>query len=193
MKKFLILVFASLFLFSGCGNTSYFQSTKLIEETTEEVAEETETQDSISEIVPTMIFIQVAGAVKNPGVYELKTGARVYSAIEAAGGLLDDADDSDINQASVLEDGQKIYVYTVEEKLKEQETSTEAAIDDGLVDINKATEGELTTLPGIGQNKASQIVEYRQSNGAFTSIDDIKNVSGIGDGIFKQINSLIKV
>ena len=92
-----------------------------------------------------------------------------------------------------MEDGQKIYVYTVEEKLKEQETSTEAAIDDGLVDINKATEGELTTLPGIGQNKARQIVEYRQSNGAFTSIDDIKNVSGIGDGIFKQINSLIKV
>ena len=189
MKKFLILVFASLFLFSGCGNTSYFQNTKLIEETTETP----ETQDTLSEIVPTMIFVQVAGAVASPGVYELKTGSRVYAAIEAAGGLLDSADDSDINQASVLEDGQKIYVYTVEEKLKEQESALDAAINDGLVDINKASEAELTTLPGIGQNKARQIVEYRQSNGTFTSIEDIKNVSGIGDGIFKQINSLIKV
>jgi competence protein ComEA len=69
----------------------------------------------------------------------------------------------------------------------------EAEANDGLVDINKATESELTTLPGIGENKARQIVEYRQSNGSFSSIEDIKNVSGIGDGIFNQINSLIKV
>lgn len=189
MKKILFLVFASLFLFSGCGNTSYFQSTKLIEETTED----TEASENISELVPTMIFVQVAGAVENPGVYELKAGSRVYAALEAAGGLLDSADDSDINQASVLEDGQKIYIYTVEEKQLEQAKEEAAAINDGLVDINKASEAELTTLPGIGQNKAKQIIEYRQANGGFSSVEDIKNVSGIGDGIFKQINSLIKV
>lgn len=189
MKKLFILVFASLFLFSGCGNTSYFQSTKLIEETTETK----ETQEELSEVIPTMIFVQVAGAVVKPGVYELKAGSRVCAAIEAAGGLLDSADDSDINQASVLEDGQKIYIYTFEEKQEEQAKEEAAAINDGLVDINKASEAELTTLPGIGQNKARQIIEYRQSNGSFSSVDDIKNVSGIGDGIFKQINSLIKV
>lgn len=192
MKKFLILVFASLFLFTGCGNTSYFQSTKLIEETNDSVDTQ-DNQEKLSEVVPTKIFVQVAGAVNKPGVYELKEGSRVYAALEAAGGLTDSADDTDINQASVLEDGQKIYVYTIDERLEEQALQEEAAIDDGLVDINKASESELTTLPGIGQNKARQIIEYRQANGAFASVDDIKNVSGIGDGIFKQINSLIKV
>ncbi len=190
MKKLLFLVFASLFLFTGCGNTSYFQSTELVEETNQSTEEQ---QDTFSEVVPTVIYVQVAGAVVNPGVYELNTGSRVYAALEAAGGLTEEADDSDINQASVLEDGQKIYVYTADERAEVLALEAEAEANDGLVDINKATESELTTLPGIGENKARQIVEYRQSNGSFSSIEDIKNVSGIGDGIFNQINSLIKV
>ncbi len=144
-------------------------------------------------MVPTVIFVQVAGAVCKPGVYELSSGSRVYAAIEAAGGLTEQADDSDINQAAVLEDGQKLYVYTIEERALEEAKEAATQAEDGLVNINTATESELTSLPGIGQTKAKQIVEYRQSNGSFSSIEEIKNVSGIGDGIFNQINSLIKI
>lgn len=189
MKKLFSLVLCSLIFlsFSGCGQTSYFQSTELVNETDEE-----EQSVDIQEVVPQVIFVQVAGAVKKPGVYSLSTGSRVYAAIEAAGGLLDSADDSDINQASLLEDGQKLYIYSIEER-KEIEQQEKSSEDDGLININTATEAELTTLPGIGQTKANQIVAYRKANGDFASIEDIKNVSGIGDGIFNQINSLIKI
>ena len=188
MKKYIFLVLCSLLLFTGCGHKSYFQSTELVEET----KEQEETSTDISEAVPQVICVQVAGAVLKPGVYELPSNSRVYAAIEAAGGLLDSADDSDINQASYLEDGQKIYVYSTEEK-ETMLLSEETSEDDGLINLNTATEAELMTLPGIGQSKASQIISYRDANGDFTSIEDIKNVSGIGDGIFKQINSLIKI
>lgn len=191
MKKFLVLVFCSLFLFSGCGNTSYFQSTELVDETnkSEESAESTD----ISEVINPVIFVQVAGAVVKPGVYELPNGSRVFAAIDAAGGLLDTADDSDVNQASVLEDGQKVYVYTYSEREAIESAEAEKDESDGLVSINRASASELTNLPGIGQAKANQIIAYREANGDFTSIEDIKKVSGIGDGIYNQINSLIKL
>ncbi|CBK74865.1 competence protein ComEA helix-hairpin-helix repeat region [Butyrivibrio fibrisolvens 16/4] len=191
MKKVLFLVLCSLFLFTGCGHTSYFQSTQLVEESAESGEASEDATSDISEVVPQVICIQVAGAVSKPGVYNLPTGSRVYAAIEAAGGLLDSADDSDINQASLLEDGQKIYVYSLEER--QQIESEKADKEDGLVNINTATEAELTSLPGIGQAKAAQIIAYRSANGDFASIEDVKNVSGIGDGIFKQIYSLIKI
>ena len=191
MKKVLFLVLCSLFLFTGCGSTSYFQSTELVETSDKSEAPE-DTTSELSEAVPQMICVQVAGAVKEPGVYNLPASSRVYAAIEAAGGLLDSADDSDINQASLLEDGQKLYVYTIEER-QELEASESQAEDDGLININTATEAELTSLPGIGQAKAAQIIAYRNANGNFSSIEDVKNVSGIGDGIFNQIYSLIKI
>ena len=190
MKKLFYLAFCSLFLFSGCSKASYFQSTELVEEVDNE---STAKEQVVEDVLPTTIYVQVAGAVKKPDVYELLEGSRVYAAIEAAGGLLESADDNDINQAALLEDGQKLYIYTAEE-IKELEAKEEAKeADDGLININKATATELMSLPGIGQSKANQIVAYREANGSFSSIDDIKKVSGIGDGIFNQINSLIKI
>ena len=190
MKRLLLIACCSLFLFTGCKKASYFESTELVEETTEEQ----NAKDAVEQLMPETIFVQVAGAVNSPGVYELKSDSRVYQAIEAAGGLLDTADDSDINQAMVLEDGQKLYIYTAEE-LEEITKKEEAAssVDDGLININVATAADLRTLPGIGETKANQIIAYREANGEFSSVEDIKNVSGIGDGIFNQINSLIKV
>ncbi len=189
MKKLFCVACCSIFLFVGCGKASYFQSTELVE------AKEEQTDESkvVENLIPATIYVQVAGAVVKPDVYELPNGSRVYAAIEAAGGLLDEADDSDINQAALLEDGQKLYIYTEEEiaDIERQEQSKEA--EDGLVNINTATATELMTLPGIGQSKANQIIAYRDANGLFSSIEDIKNVSGIGDGIFNQINSYIKI
>ena len=187
MKKYILLVLCSLLLFTGCGHESYFQSTELVEDTNKQ--EDASCDES--SIVPQVICVQVAGAVQKPGVYELPSNSRVYAAIDAAGGLLDSADDSDINQASLLEDGQKLYVYSIDERATA--LSEEKSDEDGLINLNTATEAELMSLPGIGQTKASQIIYYREANGDFTSIEDIKNVSGIGEGVFKQINSLIKI
>ena len=192
MKRLLLIACCSFFLFTGCKKASYFESTELVEETTEEES----AKEAVEQRLPETIFVQVAGGVNAPGVYELKSGSRVYQAIEAAGGLLKEADDSDINQAMLLEDGQKLYIYTAEEmaELAEKEAALqESSVDDGLININVATAADLRTLPGIGETKANQIIAYREANGEFSSIDDIKNVSGIGDGIFNQINSLIKV
>lgn len=189
MRKFFSLVCCSLFLFTGCGQTSYFQSTETVE-VKEDEAEALQPQD---EITSSRIFIQVAGAVVTPGVYELSADSRVYEAIEAAGGMLDSADDSDINQASFLEDGQKIYIYTAEERQEQALLEESSKRDDGLVNINTASIDELTSLPGIGEAKAKQIIAYRDSNGLFSSTDDIKNVSGIGEGIFNRIISHIKI
>ncbi len=188
MKKFLSLVFCSLLLFSGCGRTSYFQSTELI---AEDNKDSKTPEEAVTELLPEMIYVQVSGAVVNPGVYELPPGSRVFAAIDAAGGLSDSADDSNINLATQLEDGQKIHVLTSEELLQEQAAQKE--IEDGLININTASANELMTLSGIGQAKAEQIIAYRNEHGSFSSIDDIKNVSGIGDGIFKRINSQIKI
>lgn len=192
MKKIICIACCSFFMLTGCGKESYFQSTELVEATDETMEDNEVVEENLSEV----IYVQVAGAVAKPDVYELPAGSRVYAAIDAAGGLLDSADDTDINQAALLEDGQKLYVYTIDEaeqlKLEQMELEEQAA-SDGLVNINTASLSELTTLPGIGQTKANQIIAYREANGNFTSIEDIKNVSGIGDGIFNQINSLIKI
>lgn len=192
MKKFLIVACCSLFLFTGCGNTSYFQSTEMVDPEGEAESKE----QVIEDVMPESIYVQVAGAVTSPDVYELPVGSRVYAALDAAGGLLDSADDSELNLASPLEDGQKIYVYTVEEmeaRAEELKLIEEAAVDDGLININTASALQLQALPGIGESKANQIVSYREANGEFSSLEDIKKVSGIGDGIFNQINSLIKL
>ena len=192
MNKLLCLVCCSLLLFSGCGSTSYFQSTELVEST--ETSESDNTSDELEEHSESdTIYVQVSGAVENPDVYQLPADARVFNAIQAAGGLLDTADDSDINQAESLTDGQKIYIYNVDE-VKEMESQKQIDdADDGLININTASASELTSLSGIGDAKAAQIVSYREANGDFSSIEDIKNVSGIGDGIFNQIKDYIKV
>lgn len=192
MKRLLFIACCSLFLCTGCGQASYFQSTELVGSTEDDQSKE----QVVEELIPEVIYVQVAGAVNKPDVYELPVGSRVYAAIEAAGGLTDSADDTDINQAAMLEDGQKLYVYTIAETeaiAEKEQLLAEQSADDGLININTATAAELRTLPGIGETKAKQIVSYREQNGDFSSIEDIKKVSGIGDGIFNQINSLIKL
>ena len=190
MKRLILFACCSIFLFCSCSKASYFQSTELVEEADNK---QEANQQAVEDLIPKTIYVQVAGAVNKPDVYQLPEGSRVYAAIEAAGGLLDSADDSDINQAALLEDGQKLYIYTVDEATSLAAKAQAEEADDGLVNINTATVTELKTLPGIGESKANQIIAYRDANGSFSSIEDIKKVSGIGDGIFNQINSLIKI
>ncbi len=129
-------------------------------------------------------------------------GARVYEAIELAGGFAKDAAISAVNQASVLQDGQQLYIVTVEEQKTKQLSSSEVSLetsgegrvaDAGKVNINQASEEELMTLPGIGASKAADIVRYREEQGRFEQIEDIMNISGIKEAVFGKIKDKITV
>lgn len=137
------------------------------------------------------LAVYVCGAVKHPGVYELAEGSRVYEALELAGGVTADASPTAVNQAQLLTDGEMIEILTVSEAA-EQET-VQAAASDGKVNINTADADELKTLPGIGDAKADSIIAYREQNGAFAAIEDIKNIEGIKDGVFAKLEDHIKV
>lgn len=169
------------------------------------------------------IYVHICGAVKKPGVYALEAGSRVYQGIEAAGGFAEDACEDFINQAGVLADGQRLVVPTAEEAeavkaddLYREIWQTEMRKDAGgsgmtvgegstaesagsagssgaLVNINTASESELSSIPGIGAGKAAAIVKYRQENGVFASIEDIMKVSGIKQGTFEKIKDKITV
>ena len=137
------------------------------------------------------LTVYVCGAVGHPGVYKLPANSRVYEAVELAGGMSEDAAPAAVNQAELLTDGQMIVIPTKEEEQVREEA--EEAREEGLVNINTADIDELKTLPGIGDSKARSIVAYREKNGAFGTIDDIKNVEGIGDGVFAKLEDCIKV
>lgn len=150
------------------------------------------------------LIIHISGAVANEGVVTVIQGARISDVIDVAGGLKDNASLKNVNLAYMVEDGQKIYIPTKEE---EQEMENEYTIvqegnnsnkisykeENDKVNINKATQIELEELPGIGSSTALKIIEYRKENGDFKSIDDIKNVNGIGDAKFNNIKEYIEV
>lgn len=135
------------------------------------------------------VCVYVCGAVVHPGVYYLSPEARVYEAVEAAGGFAQDADADAVNLAECIFDTEQIYIPTEggEDHLSLSSRS------DGLVNINTATAEELMTLPGIGQSKAADIIAYRKGFGGFSSIEEITNVSGIGEATFERLKDLIKV
>jgi len=148
------------------------------------------------------IAVHVVGAVPRPGLYEFADGARVQDAIDAAGGLLAEADPGSINLAALLEDGQQLDIpYTAgSEPVPGSGSSglplpTEAptAGAEDLININTATAEELDSLPGIGPTTAQKILDYRVANGPFNTIEDIMNVSGIGPSTFENIKDLITV
>ena len=141
---------------------------------------------------PLSVFVYVCGAVQKPGVYELPAGSRVYEALEAAGGLTEEADEKSLNQAELLRDGSQITVYTKEEASSLPAPAGETA-GSGKVNLNTAGKELLTTLPGIGDAKADAILQYREENGGFSSIEEIMQIEGIKEKVFEKIRDLIEV
>ena len=163
------------------------------------------------------IKVDIKGLVNNPGVYEIDKNSRVIDVINISGGLVEGADTDSINLSKILKDEDVIIVYNINDydKLKEEfntkieyckkdnndscvtevASNNDTGINDNntIININNASINELTTLPGIGDEKAKKIVEYRETNGLFNSIDDIKNISGIGDSIFDKIKEFITI
>lgn len=153
--------------------------------------------DSTKEENTNKIIVHITGEVAKPGIVELKEGERVYNAIEKAGGVTKNADTSKINLASIVEDGIKINVPNINDKTEDinndETINLNTETKDNIVNINTATQTELETLPGIGPSLAIKILNYRKEKGKFSKIEDIKNVSGIGDSKYENIKNLIKI
>ena len=149
---------------------------------------------------PQKIKIHITGEVNNEGIVELEEGSRIDDAIKAAGDITGLADLSKVNLAYELSDGQKVYIPSVNEEIEEYATSDagenvleEKSSSNGKININIASSEELQTISGIGESLANRIIDYRNSNGKFKSVEDLKNVSGIGDKKFEDIKSKIIV
>lgn len=146
--------------------------------------------ESDTSIIDDAICVYVCGNVVSPGVYEMETGMRVADAIRLAGGTSSDADETVLNLADYVTDGQRIYVPDKEEAASGSYRQDEGS---GLININTAGVSELTTLPGIGQSRAESIIDYRENNGKFKNIEDIMNISGIKEAAFSKIKDYICV
>ncbi|MDE6024255.1 MAG: helix-hairpin-helix domain-containing protein [Lachnospiraceae bacterium] len=138
-----------------------------------------------------LLAVYVCGAVVNPGVYYMEPGAIKQDALYAAGGFSEEADREYINLAERISDGEKIYFPSEEET--EYYISIDQDKESGLININTADEETLMTLPGIGKSKARAIVAYREEHGSYKSVDDIKQISGIKDGVYNNIKDYICV
>ena len=184
-----------------------------VEESLQENSEEAKETNKENE---ENIVVHISGAVEQEGIVELKVNSRVADAIEKAGGLKDDANTNDINLAYVLEDGMKIYIPNKQETEEKQTITKESGVieentaqettqktsqttvnktnsNTKKVNITTALQTELETLPGIGPSIATKIITYRKENGGFKTIEDIKEVSGIGESKFNNIKDLITV
>ncbi|HEL2203880.1 TPA: helix-hairpin-helix domain-containing protein [Streptococcus suis] len=163
-------------------------SSELVEETSTEVSEK-----------PSQLVVDVKGAVAKPGLYTLEADARVNDAVEAAGGLTSQADPKSINLAQKLSDEAVVYVASKDENISVVTSATASSAmsqeekNTSLVNLNTATEADLQTISGIGAKRATDIIAYREANGGFKSVDDLNNVSGIGDKTMESIRPYVTV
>jgi len=133
-----------------------------------------------------VILVHVLGAVERPGLYELRDGARTVDAIAAAGGLTDAADQAQLNLARFVADAEQLYVPALGEA-----AAADPSGAGGKVNINTADAAALDTLPRVGPAMADRIIAWREANGPFTSIEDLMNVTGIGDKTFEGLRDLV--
>lgn len=139
------------------------------------------------------IIIDVKGAIKNPGVYEVQSGDRVIDIVEKAGGLLDNADRNNVNFAMKLVDEMVLYFPAIGEEISTVTESGVGQADDGKVNLNKASQEDLLTLTGIGPSKAEAIIEYRDQNGPFKEVEELMEISGIGEKTFEKLKGEVTV
>lgn len=141
------------------------------------------------------VVVYITGAVPRPGVYALPKNARVQDAISAAGGFLAEAEKSEINLAALLEDGEKLDIPYIEGASPVLGTPgpTVVAVTTELININTASLEELDALPRIGATLAQRIIDYREENGPFLTIDDLDNVTGISAGMIEDFRDQITV
>lgn len=192
-----IAICAIVYYFSNQEKTDTYDNILASDVMVENKMQENETEEEKSKIK-----VYVTGEVNQPGVIELEEGARIQDAIEGAGGIKAEANLKNINLAYEISDGEKIYIPNLsevleeeilEEPVSEESNSSSSSSSKGKININKATETELTSIPGIGASTAQKIISHREENGKFKTIEDIKNVSGIGDAKYEKMKDSICV
>ena len=207
-KKKILWMLLPVLVFGGCGSQGSVlkrtqEESSLLEtqEKEPETADGAETKDGqeenpeqTEESLPEWIYVDVCGAVENPGVYRIEAGSRVFQVLEQAGGCTEDASLETVNQADLLTDGQKIRIYTMEEAGQmEKELQEEDSLLDGRVDINRAGKEELMTLTGIGETRAQAILAYRETNGNFSSVEELMQVEGIKEKTYEKLKDQIRI
>lgn len=183
-----------LFLSKNAAKVSQFEEVVLTD-TTDLIAE---TEKENNDVVK--MYVDIKGAVKLPGMYEVTSDMRVLNVIDMAGGLKETADDSQVNFSQRIEDQMVIYIPVEGEELSEtviagtnSNTANISKDEDGKVNLNQATKEELMTLSGVGEKKAEKIIEYREENGSFKTIEDLKNVNGFGEKSFESLEKYISI
>lgn len=177
---------------TGLTDFPQTEQTSSGQEQTEEISTEVSEE-------PSQLVVDVKGAVDKPGLYTLEADARVNDAVEAAGGLTSQADPKSINLAQKLSDEAVVYVASKDENISVVASTTASSAispeekSTSLVNLNTATEADLQTISGIGAKRATDIIAYREANGGFKSVDDLNNVSGIGDKTMESIRPYVTV
>ena len=210
-KQITVAAVLLFFLMAGAGYFLWSSGSFEVQDTREEM---TGVLDTLGEIMPEVqpveqsvspdmekqteeVVVYVCGAVNEPGIYALTAGSRLHEAIVMAGGFSAKADPAYHNLARVITDGERIYILSAEETAAletEQKVAGEGRpveTGTGLININTATAELLMELPGIGEAKAAAILEYRARIGSFTAVEELMNVSGIGEAMFEKIKDKI--
>ena len=196
--------FMIIFMLSGCGSDHVsYEPAGVTDGTDAQVTEQQTDESSATSENTGYVYVYVCGAVRQEGVYRLSEGSRINDALILAGGLTEDAASGVLNLAEPVQDGQKLYFPTKDELADQQNALRDGAYTDSQIDssgeqtqkidINTADKEQLMTLSGIGEAKAESIIRYRAEHGNFAQIEDITNVDGIGESLFKKIKEYIYV
>lgn len=191
------LILGGFFLLKPVAQTPAKESNLQTEVTTvlKDSTDEKEDKNQKEEVVEQdLITVDVKGAVKSPGIYDLPVGSRINDAVQKAGGLSDTADSKSINLAQRISDEALVYVPTKEEAAsQEMPSSASNNKENKKVNLNKASVEELKQVKGLGAKRAQDIIDHRESNGKFKSVDDLKKVSGIGAKTIEKLKEYVTV
>lgn len=205
-NKFILILISIIILTSICiiiyknenSYSTYTASNVFTNENTNNLGDTISSTKS----TPSKLKVHIIGEIVSPGIYELNEGDRIYDLILLAGGTTENADLNKINLAYELSDGEKIYIPGISDEISTyiyndagENVSDRSSISSNnkKININQATTSDLEKISGIGPSLAEKIINYRNSNGKFNSIDELKNISGIGDKKFEIIQEYIDI
>ena len=188
------MVLGGFFFLKPVAQTPAKESNLQTEVTTVSKDEKEDKNQKEEVVEQDLITVDVKGAVKSPGIYDLPVGSRINDAVQKAGGLTDNADSKSINLAQRISDEALVYVPTKEEATSQEAHSNASNTKENKkVNLNKASLEELKQVKGLGGKRAQDIIDHRETNGKFKSVDDLKKVSGIGAKTVEKLKEYVTV
>ncbi|WP_308741247.1 helix-hairpin-helix domain-containing protein [Lysinibacillus sphaericus] len=193
-----MLIISGLFFYFSLSSSDSSRPQEELIETIQPIEETIPMESTAEEAVQQQVFVDIKGAVMYPGVYELQPDKRIFDAIQLAGGYIENADTQLVNHAQKVQDEMVIYIPIKGEQLEDISSNLlmlplESQNKSQKINVNTADAETLATLPGIGPSKAHSILSYREEKGRFQTIDDVRNINGIGDKTFEKIKDSITV